>query len=176
MNIIIRKFTTEDIPNKVDWINNPNNNKYLHYELPLEIRKTELWFENVKESKNRYDGVIVADDEPVGLIGLLSIDNKAKKAEYYICLNYKDTGKGIAGIATRKLLKYAFDELKLNKVYLFTEESNLPAQRLFKKIGFKSEGILRDDVMNNGKFVNRYVMSVLCSEYEDKQNDGNTKT
>lgn len=171
MNISIRKFTADDIPNKVEWINNPHNNKYLHYDIPLEINKTKVWFENIKESSSRYDGVIVADNRPVGLIGLLSIDNKVKKAEYYICLNHEDTGKGIAGTATHKLLNYAFEELKLNKVYLFTEENNIPAQKLFRKIGFVTEGILRDDTINNGKFVNRYVMSILRTEYEGKQDD-----
>ena len=41
MKISIRKFESKDIPKKVEWINNSENNKYLHYDIPLKIEKTE---------------------------------------------------------------------------------------------------------------------------------------
>ena len=43
MNVTIRRFERADIPRKAAWINNPENNRYLHYDLPLEIGKTERW-------------------------------------------------------------------------------------------------------------------------------------
>ena len=48
MKVSIRKFDKKDIPNKVNWINDPRNNAFLHYDLPLEIEKTEVWFERNK--------------------------------------------------------------------------------------------------------------------------------
>ena len=78
MNVSIRKFEKKDIPNKVRWINDPENNTYLHYDLPLRVEPTEVWFEKNKERTDRYDAVIEADNIPVGLIGLLSIDKKHK--------------------------------------------------------------------------------------------------
>ena len=35
-NVNIRPFTENDILNKVRWINDCENNKFLHYELPLD--------------------------------------------------------------------------------------------------------------------------------------------
>ena len=131
MQIRIRKFTKDDIKNKVKWINDPLNNKYLHYELPLEEHKTALWYEKNKDRTDRYDAVILADGIPVGLIGLLGIDHKNAKAEFYIALGEHDCkGKGIAAIASLLLLEYAFLELKLNKIYLYTERENIKAQKL----------------------------------------------
>ena len=147
MKVTIRKFEREDIPKKVEWINNPENHRYLHYDLPLEIGKTEHWFDRNTGRKDRYDAVIEADGVPVGLIGLLSIDGRDKKAEYYISMGetaYK--GKGIAKEASRLLLKYGFEELGLNRIYLYTETGNRAAQGLFEKIGFLKEGVLRQDV------------------------------
>lgn len=86
MKISIRKFESKDIPKKVEWINNSENNKYLHYDIPLKIEKTEKWFENNKDRTDRFDAVIEADGVPCGTIGLLSIDQKNKKAEYYIAM------------------------------------------------------------------------------------------
>lgn len=166
MNIAIRKFEEKDIPNKIKWINDSNNNKYLHYNLPLKYDKTLNWFLNNKERTDRYDAVIEAEGVPVGLIGLLSIDKKNSKAEYYITIGEdKYKGKGIAKLASEILLEYAFEKLQINKVYLFTETENIKAQKLFKKIGFKKEGLLKEDVKNINGFVDRYVYEICKDDY-----------
>lgn len=168
-NIEIRKFLSEDIEKKIEWINNPANNKYLHYALPLEYEKTLAWYEKIKYNDNRIDATILYSGIPVGLIGLIGIDYTNKKAEYYICMGeetYK--GKGIAGIASKMFIEYAFDELKLNKVYLYTEEDNIIAQKLFEKIGFSKEGLLVSDLIYNGREVNRYVYGIVKKGYKNE--------
>jgi len=166
MSVNIRRFEEKDIPLKVKWINDEKNYKYLHYDLPLVEEKTLLWFKNIKDRTDRADFTITFENEPVGLIGLLGIDNKNKKAEYYICLGeHKYKGKGIAYTASKLLIDYAFKELCLNKIYLYTEINNYPAQRLFEKIGFKKEGLLRNDIIYNGEKIDRYVYGLLLEDY-----------
>ncbi len=170
MNVSIRKFEEKDIPNKIKWINDSNNNKYLHYDLPLEYDKTLNWFINNKDRKDRIDAVIEVDGIPVGLIGLLSIDNKNSKAEYYITLGEpKYKGKGIAKLASKILLDYAFKKLGINKVYLFTEIENIKAQKLFEKIGFKKEGLLKEDIKNGNDLVDRYAYGICKDDYYAKE-------
>ena len=171
MRVKIRKFEKCDIPEKVKWVNNPENNVFLHYDLPLEIEKTERWFENNLGRTDRYDGLIEADGNPVGIIGLLSIDQKNKKAEYYVLMGNTDfKGKGIAKEASRQIINYGFYELGLNRIYLFTEVKNETAQKLFERVGFTKEGCLRADLFSHGKFVDRYVYSILKEDWE-KVND-----
>ncbi|MBQ8196451.1 MAG: GNAT family N-acetyltransferase [Clostridia bacterium] len=166
MEVSLRKFEEIDIPKKVRWINDPNVNRYLHYDLPLEEEKTKVWFKKNKESTTRFDAVINVDNISVGLIGLLSIDSKNKKAEYYVCIGEQAyLGKGIAKKASIKLLDYAFNTLLLNKVYLYTEDVNVNAQCLFEKIGFKREGLLMDDLIYNGRHVNRFAMGILRKDF-----------
>ena len=166
MRITIRPFKREDIPKKVEWINNPDNNRFLHYDLPLEIEKTESWFDRIQHQDNRYDAVIVADDVPCGTIGLLSIDRKNSKAEYYIAMGETALkGKGISTEATRLLLEYTFTTLELNRIYLYTETENIAAQRLFEKAGFVKEGRVREDILSHGKFVDRFVYGICKKDY-----------
>lgn len=160
-DVKIRKFELKDIENKIRWINNPENNTYLHYNLPLQYDETVKWFQNNKDKEDRYDAIIEYNGIPVGLIGLLGIDKKNRKAEYYIVLGesqYK--GKGIALIASKKIIEYAFNILLLNRIYLYTEIENISAQKLFKKIGFIQEGILRKDIFFRGKYIDRYVYGI----------------
>ena len=85
-NVNIRPFTENDILNKVRWINDCENNKFLHYELPLDEDKTRAWFHKNKDRADRYDAIIEYYRNPVGVIGLLSIVDG--RAEYYICRLY----------------------------------------------------------------------------------------
>lgn len=152
MNISLKKFTAADISNKVRWINDESNNMYLHYELPLEIEKTQRWFESIKNRADRYDAVIEADGVSIGVIGLLNIDVVNLKAEYYITLgeaSYKR--KGISYIASQQLLKYAFEILKLNKVYLNVDADNVAACNLYEKLGFRCEGVFKEDILHREK-------------------------
>ena len=160
----IRLFQESDISCKLRWINDCGNNRFLHYDLPLDEDKTRVWFHKNKGRTDRYDAIIEYDGNPVGIIGLLSIVDG--RAEYYITLGesqYK--GKGIARDASVLLLKYAFDELKLREVYLYTEVDNIPAQKLFEKCGFEKYRLDKNSAVNRGQFVDRYYYVITASEF-----------
>lgn len=166
VDVTIRRFERADIPKKVEWINNPENNQFLHYDIPICLKKTEKWYDSHLGEDTRYDAVIEADGVAVGTIGLLSIDRKYAKAEYYIAIGetaYK--GKGIARAASNLILGYGFEKLGLNRIYLFTEVDNKAAQKLFEAVGFIKEGIIRQDIVSHGKFVDRIAYGLLREEW-----------
>ena len=166
LKVTIRKFGFDDIRRKISWVNNPENNQFLHYDLPLEYEKTCAWFEKNKNRTDRYDAVIEADGKAVGLIGLLSIDSKNRKAEHYVSMGETSCkGRGIASKASKLLLEYAFLELKLEKVYLFTETGNKAAQKLFERVGFKKEGILKHDLFTQRGYVDRIAYGITKADY-----------
>ncbi len=166
VKISIRKFERSDIPKKVEWINNPENNRFLHYDVPICEEKTERWFDSHQGDESRYDAVIEVDGVPVGTIGLLSIDQKNSKAEYYIAMGetaYK--GKGVAKEASKLILAYGFEKLALNRIYLFTEVENIGAQMLFERVGFVREGVIRQDIVSHGKYVDRIAYGYLREDW-----------
>ena len=166
MVITIRRFERTDIPKKVEWINNPENNQFLHYDIPISVEGTQRWFDSHLGEDTRYDAVIEADGVPVGTIGLLGIDRKNAKAEYYIAMgetSYK--GKGAAKEASRLILDYGFGKLGLNRIYLFTEAENVTAQKLFERVGFVREGVIRQDIASHGKYVDRIAYGILREDW-----------
>lgn len=163
----LRKFTFEDIPLKIQWINDSRNNTYLHYDLPLEYEKTCAWFERTKDRTDRFDAVIEYEGSPVGLIGLLNIDHKNKKAEDYIVLG--DTahkGKGIATRAGILNILVGFEELGLSKIYAFTEAGNERALKLDLRRGFHVEGYLRHDLCMGERLVDRIALGVYRENFQ----------
>ncbi|WP_321005676.1 GNAT family protein [Hungatella sp.] len=159
-DVRIRKFTFEDIPMKIEYINNSANNEFLHYDLPLEYNKTVAWFEKNKDRTDRFDAVIEYCGEPVGLTGLLNIDYKNSKAEDYMIVgNTSYKRKGIATKAGTLMALYCFETLKLNRLYAFIEVGN-PSLGLDLKRGFHVEGYLRQSIRKGNIFVDRYVLGM----------------
>lgn len=166
MNIEIRRFIEKDIPLKVKWINDEKNNRFLHYDLPLSEEKTLLWFRSLQDRKDRADYTITCNGESAGLIGLINIDARNRKGEYYVALGEgKYKGRGVAFTASRLLLDKGFTVFNLNKIYLYTEVENLAAQKLFERLGFVKEGLLRQDLIQDGRVVDRFLYGLLAAEY-----------
>ena len=163
--VTLRLFKEEDIEQKVEWINNPANNEFLHYDIPISLEGTMAWYKN-KSIHNRLDCVIEWQGIPVGLIGLLQIDNVNRKAEYYITIgNTAYKRKGIALKATELIITYAFEVLKLKKIYLNVDEKNLAACLLYEKAGFKCEGIFIEDMLFKGEWINRRRYAIINGTY-----------
>lgn len=162
-SVKLRRFTENDIEKKVEWINNPDNNEFLHYNIPLDVESTKKWFDNVKDNKNRYDMIILYNDIPVGVIGIINIDKK--RGEYYITLGESEyKRKGISFAATKLILDYAFNILNLEKIWLCVDEKNIAARNLYEKVGFVLEGILRKDIFFKGEMINRCMYGIIREE------------
>lgn len=67
------------------------------------------------------------------------------------------------------MYNYAFSVLELNKIYLYTNDDNVAAYRIYEKYGFQLEGILRNHKWKNGKFQNRRFYGLLKSEWEESE-------
>lgn len=148
------------------WINDPHNNVYLHYDLPLTEEGTYRWFDAIQGRADRLDLTIELDGVPVGVIGLLSVDGASRKAEYYITVGEQAAkGKGVATKATHQLLDYGFRTLGLDRIYLFTERENTQAQRMFERAGFRQEGLLKGDITYRNRVIDRYVYGISRWEH-----------
>lgn len=168
--IYLRLMEEKDVPYRVKWINNPDFRHTLNFDYPLSEIGTRKWLHNVAGNPTRKDFVVCdqTTDEPIGYGGFIGIDYKHRKAESYMGIGNLDyQGKGL-GVEIREiLLDYAFQELNLNKVYAYVWEENEPMLALNKKVGFKVEGLLREDVLSHGELRSRYIMGILKDEYKD---------
>ena len=106
------------------------------------------------------------EGEHIGNGVLHHIDFRNRKAEFSGLVGEKRLwGKGYAVEGFAIALKIAFEDLKLNKVYVRISIDNKRAQKFCEKMGFKKEGVLRQDVLKNGKFIDFWMCSLLAEEY-----------
>lgn len=103
----------------------------------------------------------------VGTIKLDKINKKNNSGELGIMIGEKQLwGKKIGEKAYLILLKYAFENIGLNRVWGGTDEHNHSMQKLFLKTGFVQEGRLRKINYFNGKYSDNFHYSILKEDYE----------
>ena len=128
----------------------------------------ERWFESYMNSRNTAVrcAIVSEDDNILGLVSLVSIDNVNRSAELHIMIGSKENqGKGLGTFAVIEMLNHAFYNLNLHRVCLSVLETNHRAQHLYEKIGFVREGTKRSSNYKNGKYYDMYLYSILVSEF-----------
>lgn len=103
--------------------------------------------------------------KPIGRIVLADIEEGWKAELWRIYIADKTLrGKGLGKEAMEAVMKYCFDELKLEKLYLDHYTGN-PASYLYLSLGFKYEGVLRKNCRKNGVLYDVHLMSILRDEF-----------
>ena len=140
-NIYIRPLRREDALISYKWRNDPDIWVYTGRRPDRTITpEIELeWIERVlRDPSSRRFAICLKDgDIYIGNVQLTDIEKGM--ANFHIFIGAKEYwGKGIATEATRHLLKYAKDELKLKKLHLWVNPLNKAAVKVYLKCGFSA--------------------------------------
>ena len=110
---------------------------------------------------------IIHDGRHVGNVVLDQFDTHLQTARISIYIGEPCArGHGIAFAALRMALARGFIHHKLHRVWLTVHERNARAIALYEKMGFRHEGVLRDDFLLRGERVNAILMGMLSSEFK----------
>ncbi|MFT4413646.1 GNAT family N-acetyltransferase [Fredinandcohnia humi] len=167
----LRELVIEDVEDRYQWCLDREVTKHLnmpeHYP-PFSREETRQWIEMCINRTNGYEqrAITTEDGTHIGWVDLKNIDRLNKNAELGIAVGNKEYwGKGYGLAAMRKMLEWGFTELHLNKIWLRVDKDNVHAIKSYKRAGYVEEGILRQDRLRNGIFVDRIRMSILKSEF-----------
>ena len=74
-------------------------------------------------------------------------------------------GRGMGRRLMETILHKAFVELNAHKLWLDVYEQNARARHLYRSLGFREDGVLRDADYRDGHFCTLILMSLLEDEY-----------
>lgn len=166
--IYLRLLEAEDLPLRVKWVNDPEVRQFLMFDYPLSLSKTKAWFNSglLQSDKVHFSIVDKATDQVIGMTGLLDLTYKHGRAQMYITIGEEAyRGKGLAKEVIPALLRYAFIEHNLNKVYLYTLTNNARGRKVYEGVGFSPDGCLRKHYYCVGELQDIYVHSILKEEF-----------
>ena len=97
------------------------------------------------------------------LIGImeLSIDPKNEKAEAGYWLAKEHWNKGLVTEALHEVIRFGFEDLKLNKIYATHHPNNPGSGKVMQKCGMKLEGVLQEEIRKGDRFIDLVRYSIL---------------
>lgn len=170
----LRAIERGDIPTFLKWLNDPQVQRYLgRTPFPLSFAEEEKWFERqLNDEKSRIFAIETEKGVHIGNIGLHEIGYKDGKAALGIMIGEKGYwGQGYGSDAIKALLRFAFEELNLHRLYLSVFDFNKQAIRCYEKCGFRQEGIVRESVFRHRRYQNEILMGILRHEFEGDRDD-----
>ncbi|HEX9847983.1 MAG TPA: GNAT family protein [Acidimicrobiia bacterium] len=111
----------------------------------------------------------------VGNISFWTVSKLGKIAEIGYWVRSDETSRGICTEAVGLLLEEAFGALGYHKVVLRIAIGNDASDRVAEKLGFTREGILREELLIRGNWVDHSLWSLLDREFRTARRSGVTR-
>lgn len=168
--IALREFRQEDISGVRCWVTDAETTRCLGgtYMKPQTWEQSERYLSALLEGDAGGVNFAIADKGNLKYLGqcsLLMVDHIARHAELAIVLCPDCQGQGLGEEAIRLLLRYAFDQMNLQRVYLKVRADNPAAVRCYEKCGFQLEGTLRSHAYAEGEYHDVLLMGILRAEF-----------
>ena len=148
--LIFRKTTKEDIDEFFYIQLNPNLRRYLgQSKLGNNLEKNRKYFdESNYNNLNYYRWTIVKkeDNKLLGTIYLNIHDEKAKIAGIDYWIREDEWSKGFVSEASKRILKFAFEELNLNRIESSGAYDHKGTWKVMEKMGLKYEGVRKKGI------------------------------
>lgn len=166
----LRSLSEKDLPKLVSWWNDPAWKVY-QSGVVAPSSDTSVAEQFRSWSKNNSSGGFgfsieeIKTGQLLGHVTLWGIDPVVRIGNIGIIIGGEHVDQGFGTDAIRVLLRFAFEELCVNKVELCVWEFNLRAAHVYKRLGFKTEGVRREATFHNGRYWSQIQMGMLNSEY-----------
>ncbi len=103
--------------------------------------------------------------ELVGDCGLHCPAEDERQGELGFSIASAHQRQGYAKEAITALLEYAFGRLGLRRIHSVTDERNYPAQDLLESLGFRIEGLFRENTWFKGEWASERLYAMLAEEW-----------
>lgn len=112
---------------------------------------------------------IWVQDNLAGIVSLHELVWADRKASFGYWLGASYQGQGLVTRACSILIRYSFNELKLNRLEIQCAADNDRSRKVAERLGFTEEGVLRQAWWSRDRFVDLVVYGLLTSEWQDEK-------
>ena len=172
----LRAYNEEDAILAKEFINDFEVKRLLAIDaaFPISLWEEEEWIKSKKNtSRLVYDFAIetLKDGKYIGGCSINELNVKNRNCTIGIMIGDKEYwSKGYGSDALKILIKFIFEELNINKIKLGVFAFNERAKACYKNIGFKEEGLLKNEIFREGKYHDEILMALFAKDYFNREN------
>lgn len=160
--LILRPITLDDAADLFEYASDPENTK-MTFPTHKSIDETNWVIANLFMSAplGNFAIELKASGKMIGTCDL-RINEGEKSAELAYAINKKYWGQGYAPEAAGKLVEFAFETLKIERLWAKFASGNPASGRVMEKLGMTQEGVLHHTKNLCGDFVDQIVFSKIA--------------
>ena len=164
----LRSIKTEELEIILCWRNSPGvrNNMYTQHEITLSEHQN--WWKSVEKNKTQQYFMYELKGVALGVVSFNKINAQSKNSSWAFYASPEAT-RGTGSKMEFLALDYAFEQLKLHRLYCEVLCFNSSVIKLHEKFGFKVEGILREHHRVNDKYVDVSQLGILSREWSSQR-------
>ena len=165
--IVLRPISIKEAASYVRWIKDKRVNRFLIIDgKGLTLEKEKKIIKQFLESKASMNwSIFIQLNKLIGTTGI-TVNKIHRRCSWGIFIGDKNYwGQGYGADVLETVLKYCFNKLELNRVELSVFPFNPRAIECYKKCGFRVEGVKKQAVRKDGKFVDDIIMGILKKDY-----------
>ena len=169
--IILRSISLNDVTDEyVSWLNDKEIIRGLESPpQPYTSEMLEKYIAEMISGKDIYMFAIIEKNtqQHIGNIKLHNFKRDNSTCELGLLIGNKNCwGKGYGQEACKLAIHFAFEQLKMRKVWLAVHANNPGAIALYNKLGFKMEGQLKEHILSDGKYIDKFLMGVFAKNFQ----------
>jgi RimJ/RimL family protein N-acetyltransferase len=172
--ILLRALTSADQETLRGFVNDLEVMRFSNTFHPIGEEEQLHWFESIsKASDSVWFGIVdtrAAANKLIGTCCLVGIAAVERLAELRIRIGDKAVwGHGLGTEATRLLVRYGFNDLNLDRIWLRVYASNERAIKLYQHLGFQIEGTWRQAARVDDHPEDVVLMGLLRTEWRSNR-------
>ncbi len=169
--IRLRAYRQSDLELARAFLNDPEVGQYMRPGIFFPLREDDelKWYQSLDANSEKLYSFAIelqASGEYIGGCGVVDISAKNRVGSVGLFLGPAYLGRGLGSDTLRVLVDFCFGEINLNKVKLMVYSFNPRAIRCYEKLGFRREGVLREEIFRHGRYHDLHVMGLLRQEWE----------
>ena len=166
----LRKFTFDDVPWMFAYASDPHTTKYLTWNTHQKIRDSEEYIGYITQRYNwdqAGDWGIESKEagHVIGSCGFNIVDNHNKCGQIGYVLKREYWGQGIISEAIERVLDFAFQEIRLERVEALVVPENKASERVLQKTGMHYEGLLQRRLLIRGEYSDAKLYAIVKSDF-----------
>lgn len=165
MQLRLVPLSVEHLPHVMTWVNDREVMQYFaNRQTDIGEDEERRYLASLIASKTDRAWSIFDDDTYVGQCSINQIYWPAKNGRVFLALRRAMQGQGYGPRALEALVRLAWDELELHKLWLIVRRDNKKAQAMYVRLGFEFEGVLTDEYCVAGTWFDMVRMGLVQRE------------
>lgn len=167
-NLTLRPVEHKDLETLRYWRTSPEVSRNYEDKQQISPLEQERWFESVSLSNRAHYFVIEKDGEFLGACNVGDISRVHRTAKMGIYFIPREESNSFLPVeAAMLLLDYAFYSLNLRKICGAALETNQRSISFHHGLGFVDEGVLKQHVSHEGRYVDIIQQALFRDTYEE---------